>query len=62
MATVAGQIAEAVTKAWNSAVGVKTVARELRSVFHGHSDDQPFVATVDLDKLDLEQDGESAST
>ena len=43
-------------------MGVKTVARELRSVFHGHSDDQPFVATVDLDKLDLEQDGESAST
>jgi hypothetical protein len=41
-------------------VGVKTVARELRSVFHGHPDDQPTVATVDLSRLDLEQDVESA--
>jgi hypothetical protein len=51
VATVARQIAESFTKAWNSAVAVQTLARELRSVFHGHPDDQPFVATVDLDKL-----------
>ena len=61
MATVAGQIAEAVTKAWNSAVGVKTVVRDLR-LLHGHADDQPVVATVDLSKLDIKQDGESTVT
>jgi hypothetical protein len=31
-------------------------------VLHGHPDEQPTVATVDLSKLDLEQDDESVCT
>jgi hypothetical protein len=60
VATVARQIAEAFTKAWNSAMGAQTLAHDLRPVLCGRPDDQPIVATVDLSRLDLEQDGESA--
>jgi hypothetical protein len=56
VATVAGQIAEVITKAWNSAAAVPTRARTLKPVLHEQSDEQPIKATVDLDKLDLDQD------
>jgi hypothetical protein len=59
VATLKRQIAEAFTKALNSNAAAQTVARDLRPVLHGHPDDQPLVATVDLSRLDLEQDGES---
>jgi hypothetical protein len=34
--TVARQIAEAFTKAWNSAVAAETRARNMGTVLHGH--------------------------
>jgi hypothetical protein len=58
VATVAGQVAEAFT----SAMAVAILARDVRQMLHGHPDEQPLVATVDLSRLDLEQDSESAST
>jgi hypothetical protein len=62
VATVASQIAEAFTKAWSSAMAVQTLARDLRPVLHRHPDDQQTVVTIDLDRLNLEPDDESAST
>jgi hypothetical protein len=56
VAAPAGQIAEAFTKARNSALAAQTLARDLRSVLHGQPDGEPIVATVDLSKLDLEQE------
>jgi hypothetical protein len=54
VATVARQIAEGFTRAWNSAAAVQTLVRHLR-LLHGHADDQPTLATVDLSRVDLEQ-------
>jgi hypothetical protein len=56
VASVAGHIAQVFTKAWNSATTVQTLASNLRSVFHWHPDQRRVVATVDLRKLDLDQD------
>jgi hypothetical protein len=59
--TVVAQMAEAIIKAWSSAVAAQTLARSSRPVLHGHTDEQPAVVTIDLDRLDLERDGRSAS-
>jgi hypothetical protein len=41
-------------------MAVQILTRDLRLL--QQTADQPAVVTVDLDRLDLEQDGESAST
>jgi hypothetical protein len=47
VATVPGQIAEAFTKAWNSAAAAQTLTRNLRPVLHGHPDEQqPRVVSI----------------
>jgi hypothetical protein len=55
VATIAWQVAETITAA------VQTLARDLRLI-RSQPVEQPSVVTVDLSKLDIEQDGESAST
>jgi hypothetical protein len=52
VATVAEQIAEGFTGAWNSAMAVQTLAVDLRQL-HRRPDDQPIVATIDQTRSTL---------
>jgi hypothetical protein len=44
------------TAAWNASVACQAIARDIRPLVHGQTDEEPVTVTVDLNQLDADDE------